>query len=285
MSANRFNQFSSLQIGIGLRAPHIDPILERTPEVDWFEIVSENYMLAGGLPLNHLDRILERYHVVQHGVGLYVGSAEGVDHNHLRRVKELARRTGSPWVTDHLCWGSVDGVYSHDLLPLPYTWQAVECAVENIKRVQGALEVPFAVENVSSYAEFNDSCMSEWQFVAEVAERADVGILLDVNNIYVSSVNHGLDPLDYLAGIPAERVAQIHIAGHARHHGFIIDTHDHPVSAPVWQLYERAIALCGPTPTLLEWDARIPSFDEVHTEALRALQYGWPAQEGLRRAD
>jgi uncharacterized protein len=276
MAANRFNQFSELGIGIGLRSPHVGHILSQTPELAWFEIIAENYMVEGGRPLHTLDRILAHYQVVQHGVGLYLGSAQGIDREHLARVKALVRRTHSPWVTDHLCWGSVDGQVSHDLLPLPYTWEAVARTVENLRVVQDTLEVPFAVENVSSYAEFRESCMTEWQFVSEVAERADVGILLDVNNIYVSSVNHGFDAAEYLAGIPVERVAQIHIAGHTRHDGFVIDTHDHPVSDPVWRLYQRALELCGPTPTLLEWDAAIPSFDEVRAEALKAARH-WPA--------
>ncbi|MBW2263255.1 MAG: DUF692 domain-containing protein [Deltaproteobacteria bacterium] len=273
MTGNRFNGRSDLEIGVGLRSKHIDHILSRKPDVSWFEIISENYMLGGGLALHHLDRILEQYRVVQHGVGLYVGSAEGVSRDHLMRIKDLVKRTGTPWVTDHLCWGSVDGTFSHDLLPLPYTWEAVDRSARNIRMIRDTLEVPFAVENVSSYAEFHDSEMTEWQFLTEVAERADCGILLDVNNIYVSSVNHGFDPMTYVENVPHERVAQIHIAGHARYERFIIDTHDHPVIDPVWKLYARAIELAGPTPTLLEWDARIPAFEEVHAEALKASRY------------
>jgi uncharacterized protein len=273
MSGNRFNAHSDLEIGIGLRTPHIDHILSRRPDVSWFEIISENYMVEGGRALKRLDRILEQYQVVQHGVGLYVGSAQGIDREHLRRLKTLVRRTNTPWVTDHLCWGSVDGTYSHDLLPLPYTREAIGRAVENIKMVRDFLEVPFAVENVSSYAEFHESEMTEWEFLSEVAERANAGILLDVNNIYVSSVNHGFDPMVYVDNVPHDRVAQIHIAGHARYKRFIIDTHDHPVIDPVWRLYARAIELAGPTPTLLEWDARIPPFEEVHAEALKATRY------------
>jgi len=273
MSGNRFNGNSALQIGVGLRSPHIDHILSQKPDVGWFEIISENYMVDGGQPLALLDRILEQYRVVQHGVGLYVGSAQGVDREHLRRLKRLIRRTDTPWVTDHLCWGSVDGTYSHDLLPLPYTREAVRHAVQNIRTIRDVLEVPFAVENVSSYAEYRDSEMTEWEFLSEVVERADAGILLDVNNIYVSAVNHGFDPMTYVESVPHQRVAQIHIAGHARYKRFVIDTHDHPVIDPVWRLYARAIELAGPTPTLLEWDARIPPFDEVHAEALKATRY------------
>lgn len=285
MSGNRFNGHSNLGIGIGLRAPHLEHILSERPEVSWFEVISENYMVDGGPALRRLDRILEQYRVVQHGVGLYVGSAQGVDRDHLRRLKALVRRTRSPWVSDHLCWGSVDGAFSHDLLPLPYTRRAIERAVEGIRAVRDALEVPFVIENVSSYAEFRDSTMTEWEFLSEVAERADAGILLDVNNVYVSSVNHGFDPMLFVESIPHARVAQLHIAGHARYEKFVIDTHDHPVIDPVWRLYARAIELCGPTPTLLEWDARIPSFDEVHAEAQKANRYLGGGARGVARAD
>jgi uncharacterized protein (UPF0276 family) len=276
MPGNRFNAHSPLEIGVGLRAPHLGHILTQKPSVGWFEIIAENYMGQGGPPLRNLDRILERYPVVVHGVGLYVGSAQGLDREHLRRLKALVRRTGTPWVTDHLCWGSVDGTYSHDLLPLPYTREAVARAVENIKIARDVIEVPLAVENVSSYAELRASSMTEWEFLTEVVEGADAGILLDVNNIYVSSTNHGFDPIAYIEHVPHERVAQIHVAGHARYERFVIDTHDHPVIDPVWRLYARAIARCGPTPTLLEWDARLPSFGEVHAEALKATRH-WPA--------
>jgi len=263
----------SLGIGIGLRVPHYDHILSRRPTVDWFEIISENYMVDGGNPIAVLDRIMEQYQVVQHGVGLYPGSAQGLNWDHLRKLKRLVQRTKTPWVSDHLCWGSVDGTYSHDLLPLPYTREAAAKCAENLRIAQDFLEVPFAVENVSSYAEFHDSTMTEWEFLAEVVDKAKCGILLDVNNIYVSSVNHGFDPLDYVENVPHHLVAQMHIAGHSRYERFIIDTHDHPVIDPVWKLYARAIELCGPTPTLLEWDDKIPPFEEVHAEALKARRY------------
>ncbi len=273
MSANRHNAFSQLEIGVGLRAPHMREILTQQPQVDWFEIISENYMVDGGVALDNLERILDRYNVIQHGVGLYPGSSQGVDMAHLRRVKKLLRRSKAAWVTDHICWGSVDGGYSHDLLPLPYTWEAIERTVENLRIIQDFLEVPFAVENVSSYVGFNESVMSEWDFVNEIVERADVGLLFDVNNVYVSSVNHGFDPMDYVEAVDPARIAQIHIAGHAWEQRFIIDTHDHPVSDPVWQLYARTIERAGITPTLLEWDARLPGFAEVHAEARKAKNY------------
>jgi uncharacterized protein (UPF0276 family) len=271
--ANRFNGFTEYGVGIGLRVPHYRHILDNKPVVDWFEIISENYMIDGGRPLAILDQILEQYRVVQHGVSAYFGSADSIDREHLKRLKSLARRTKTPWLSDHLCWGSVDGRYTHDLLPMPYTWEAVDTTAAKIRQVRDFVEIPVVVENVSSYAEFHASEMTEWEFLTEVVERADCGILLDVNNIYVSSQNHGFDPLTYLSYVPADRVAQIHIAGHSKFEKYILDTHDHPVLDPVWDLYERAIARCGPTATLLEWDDNIPSFDEVHAEALKANRY------------
>jgi uncharacterized protein (UPF0276 family) len=273
MPANRFNGFTEYGIGIGLRIPHYDHILTKKPVVDWFEIISENFMVDGGRPLRVLDQILENYRVVQHGVSMYFGSAEPLSREHLRRLKALVRRTKTPWLSDHLCWGSVDGTYTHDLLPMPYTFEAAKITARKIRQVRDFVEVPVAVENVSSYAEYHVSEMTEWEFLTEVAERADCGILLDVNNIYVSSVNHSFNPLEYVENVPHERVAQIHIAGHTKYRKYILDTHDHPVIDPVWKLYETAIRRCGPTATLLEWDDRIPSFEEVHAEALKANRF------------
>lgn len=273
MAANRHNGFTDLGIGIGLRIPHYEHILTKKPVVDWFEIISENYMLDGGRPLQILDQIVEQYRVVQHGVSLYFGSSDRYDRAHLSKLKTLVKRTSTPFVSDHLCWGSVDGRYTHDLLPLPYTWEAVRHTAERIRYVRDFIEVPICVENVSSYAEYNQSTMTEWEFVSEVAERADCGILLDVNNIYVSSENHAFDPLTYVRSVPHERVGQIHIAGHTRYENYILDTHDQCVADPVWALYAEAIRLCGPTNTLLEWDAHIPSFAEVHAEALCAARF------------
>ena len=268
-----FCDFNKYGIGVGLRIPHIQHILERKPVVGWFEIISENYMVDGGRPLAVLDRILDQYKVVQHGVSMYFGSSEQLNREHLKRLKALTRRTKTPWLTDHLCWGSVDGRYTHDLLPMPYTMEAAKLTARKIRQAQDYLEVPIAVENVSSYAEFHVSEMTEWEFLNEVVERANCGILLDVNNIYVSSRNHTFDPYEYLNAVPPERVAQIHIAGHSKFERYILDTHDHPVIAPVWKLYQGAIQRFGPTPTLLEWDDRIPSFEEVHAEALKAEKY------------
>ena len=273
MPANPYNGFTDHGVGIGLRVPHYRHILKRKPVVDWFEIISENFMVDGGRPLHVLDQILEQYRVVQHGVSLYFGSADPLNREQLRKLKRLVRRTKTPWLSDHLCWGSVDGRYTHDLLPVPYTMAAAKNAARKIREARDFLEVPIAVENISSYAEFLASTMTEWEFLTEVVERADCGILLDVNNIYVSSQNHGFNPFTYLDHVPAHRVAQIHIAGHTRYERYILDTHDHPVVPPVWKLYAHALQRVGRTATLLEWDASIPSFDEVHREALKARRF------------
>jgi uncharacterized protein (UPF0276 family) len=273
MPANRFNNQTNLGIGIGLRIPHYQHILTQKPVVDWFEIISENFMCDGGRPLHILDQILEQYQVVQHGVSMYLGSADPHDREHLKKLKRLVKRTKTPWLSDHLCWGSVDGSYTHDLLPMPYTFAAAKNTARKVREASDYLEVPIAVENVSSYAEFHASEMNEWEFLSEVVELADCGILLDVNNIYVSSINHSFNPNDYVDNVPHHRVAQIHIAGHTKYQKYILDTHDHPVIDPVWKLYARATRLCGVTATLLEWDAHIPSFDEVHHEALKANRF------------
>jgi uncharacterized protein (UPF0276 family) len=227
-------------------------------------------MVGGGRALTILDQILEQYRVVQHGVSMYFGSAQPLNRDHLKRLKDLTKRTKTPWLSDHLCWGSVDGRYTHDLLPLPYTFEAIRTTAARIREVQDFLEIPIAVENVSSYAEFHESQMTEWEFLNEVVHAADCGILLDVNNIYVSSQNHGFNPMDYVNAVDPERVAQIHLAGHSKFEKYTLDTHDHPVLDPVWKMYARAIERIGPTATLLEWDDKIPSFDEVHSEALKA---------------
>lgn len=285
MPANRFNGFTDFGVGIGLRVPHYDHIFLKKPVVDWFEIISENYMVDAGRALQVLDDILDQYRVVQHGVSMYFGSAQPLNRDHLKRLKELTRRTKTPWLSDHLCWGSVDGRYTHDLLPIPYTFEAVKTTAARIREVQDFLEIPIAVENVSSYAEFHESQMTEWEFLNEVVEAADCGILLDVNNIYVSSQNHTFNPFDYVNSVPVDRVAQIHIAGHSKFEKYILDTHDHPVLDPVWSLYQRTIERVGHTATLLEWDDNIPSFDEVHGEALKANRYLEPTETSPQPAE
>lgn len=273
MPANRFNGYSNFGIGIGLRIAHYAHVLSEQPQIDFFEIISENYMLGGGRPLEILDRVLERYPVIQHGVSLYFGSPDPIDKKQISALKKLAERTKTPFLSDHLCWGSFDGSYSHDLLPMPYTKEAVVHTADRIKYVQECLELPVAVENVSSYLEYTDSEMTEWEFLSEVCELADCGMLLDVNNVFVSSRNHSFDPIQYIESIPLERVAQIHIAGHSDHGNYLLDTHDNFVRPEVWEIYRNVIAKIGPTNTLLEWDAHIPDFGVVHSEALKAANY------------
>lgn len=273
MSSNKFNKYSKLQTGVGLRVPHYRHILEKKPKVDFFEIISENFMVDGGRPIEVLDEILETYPVIQHGVSLYFGSPEMPTKEHLNKLKRLTEKTKTPWISDHLCWGSVDGTYTHDLLPLPYTKEVASIAADKIKQVSDFLGLPVAVENLSSYAEFEASEMTEWDFLNLVVEKADCGILLDVNNIHVSSYNHKFDVKEYVDSVDIDRVAQIHIAGHSKQDAIIIDTHDRAPIDEVWELYEYTISKLGSTPTLVEWDASIPSFEEVQGEANKAKSY------------
>src|SRR5690349_4428190 len=230
----------SLGFGLGLRTAHYEEILNSEPQVDWFELLSENYMVAGGKPLHYLDRICERYPVVMHGVSLSIGSTDPLDVDYLRQLKALSVRAQPRWISDHLCWTGVSGKNTHDLLPVPYTEEALQHIVERVSRVQDFLGRRILLENVSSYVGFKDSLLTEWEFIAEIARRADCLLLLDVNNIYVSAYNHGFDPQAYLAGIPAARVQQIHLAGHSNCGEYIIDTHDADVVDPVWSLYAQA---------------------------------------------
>lgn len=256
-------RLASPGFGLGLRTAHYADILARPRQVDWFEALSENYMVEGGKPLDVLERIRRDTPVALHGVSMSIGSPGGPDPAYLRALKKLIRRFDPLWVSDHLCWTGVHGRNMHDLLPLPYTEETVRHVAANIRRVQDVLELPLVLENVSSYLGFAQDAMPEWEFVRAVAEESDSLILLDVNNIYVSSVNHGFDPFAYLQAMPAERVQQIHLAGHTDHGGYIIDTHDNAVSGPVWRLYESALRHCGPTATMIERDDNIPSFDEL----------------------
>ena len=273
MPANKYNGFTNLGLGIGLRVAHYEEILSERPALGWLEIISENYMTDGGKPLAMLEQIFELYPLVQHGVALYLGSTDPLNWEYLHKLKKLIKRTKTPFLSDHLCWGSVDGNYSHDLLPMPYTFEAVLHTAKRIRVVQEFLEIPVCIENVSSYAEFHASQMTEWQFLTEVSERADCGILLDVNNIYVSANNHGFNAHDYLRNIPLDRVAQIHLAGHTEFDHYLLDTHEGPVKDAVWQLYAETIRLIGETNTLLEWDTNIPSLSVVHGEVLKAKAF------------
>ncbi len=263
-----------LGVGVGLRVPHYRHILEHRPHVDFFEVISENFMGAGGKPAYHLDAVLETYRVVQHGVSLGIGGPEPPSRAYLDKLKALVRKIDPPWVSDHFCWcGAGQGasrVELHDLLPLPYTQEVVGLVAERARMLQDYLEVPFALENTSSYLAYTQSSMPEQAFISEIAERADIGLLFDVNNVYVSAYNHGFDPYDFVRNVPHERIVQIHLAGHTNLGRVIIDTHDGPVIDPVWDLYRETIELAGPISTLIEWDDQIPAFDVLLAEAERA---------------
>jgi uncharacterized protein (UPF0276 family) len=261
-----------LGIGLGLRTAHYEHILAQQPEVDWFEIITENYLQTRGRPLEFLDRIAERYPIVMHGVGLSIGSTDPLDHAYLQQLKTLRDRVGARWVSDHLCWTGATGKNTHDLLPLPYTDEALAHVVARVREVQDLLEAPLALENPSTYVEFAGSTLREWQFLSALASEADCAILLDVNNVYVSAYNHGFDPLEYLAGIPFDRVVQLHVSGHTSYGTHLIDSHVGPVIEPVWELLRYAHRRCGAS-VLLEWDADIPSFEVTHAEALRASAF------------
>jgi uncharacterized protein (UPF0276 family) len=252
--------------GLGLRPPHYGDFLDGDPPVDFVEVISENFMVRGGRPLRVLDNVRARYPVALHGVSMSIGSPGGVKPEYLARLKELADRVDPLWVSDHLCWTDVDGWNSHDLLPLPYTEEALAVVCANVERVQDVLDRPILLENPSSYITFADDELTEWAFMGEVCRRTGCYLLLDVNNIYVSGQNHGFEPAAYLAGVPADRVRQIHLAGHSVGKDLLIDTHDHPVAEAVWALYEAACRRCGPVATMIERDDHIPPLAELLEE-------------------
>ncbi|RMD69459.1 MAG: DUF692 domain-containing protein [Gammaproteobacteria bacterium] len=268
--------YPPLGFGIGLRKEHYQAILDECPPVDWFEAITENYLVPGGKPLYFLERVRERYPVVLHGVSLSLGSTDPLDWDYLRQVKALAGRIEPAWISDHLCFTGAGGINAHDLLPLPYTEEAVRHVAARIQAVQDFLGRRILIENVSSYLSYRCSEMSEWAFLSAVAEEADCLILLDINNIYVSARNHGFDPLAYLHGVPAERVQQHHLAGHQDMGDYVIDTHDHPVPDPVWALYEAAVQRFGPVSCIIERDADIPPLDVLLEEVgrMRAIAEG-----------
>ena len=255
-----------LGFGLGLRTEHYNAILETKPKVDWFEALSENYMIPGGRPLDFLDKIRADYPMVMHGVSLSIGSTAEVDKDYLRDLKKLADRIQPAWISDHLCWTGVHGQNMHDLLPLPYTEETAKHVAERVKIVQDYLGRQILLENVSSYASYVDSSMTEWEFISEIAERADCLLLLDVNNIYVSSYNHQFDAKAFIDGVPAKRVQQIHLAGHQNNGDYIIDTHDAPVIDPVWDLYDYAISRFGAVSTMIERDDKIPELEVLVEE-------------------
>ena len=255
-----------LGFGLGLRTEHYNQILDTKPDVDWFEALSENYMIPGGKPLNFLDRIRANYPMVMHGVSLSIGSTAPIDKDYLRDLKKLAQRIEPAWISDHLCWTGVHGQNMHDLLPLPYTEEAAKHVAERVNIVQDFLGRQILLENVSSYASYVDSTMTEWEFITQIAESADCLLLLDVNNIYVSSYNHNFDAKAFIDGVPAKRIQQIHLAGHQNNGDYIIDTHDAPVIDPVWDLYAYAIKRFGAVSTMIERDDDIPAIDELVQE-------------------
>jgi uncharacterized protein (UPF0276 family) len=276
--ANRWG-LPDLGIGLGLRTVHYSHLLEHRPQVDWLEIISENYMQTEGRPLYFLDQIAEEYPIVMHGVSLSIGSTDELDFEYLTELRALRDRTRAVWVSDHLCWTGVSGRNTHDLLPMPYTEEALRHTAARIRRVQDFLSAPLLIENPSTYLEFASSTMKEWEFIAALLEEADAGLLLDLNNVYVSAYNHGFDPREYLAAIPFDRVVQLHVAGHTHHGTHIVDTHIGPVIDPVWRLAADAHRRARGASILLEWDAEIPSFEDTHREALRAREFIAAARE------
>jgi len=267
-------EYPYLGYGLGLRSEYYDTILEQRPDIDWFEITSENYMVSGGKSLDYLDRIREHYPVVMHGVSLSIGGTDPLDKTYLKQLRDLADRVKPVWLSDHLCWTIHAGKNIHDLLPLPYNSTTIDHLVNRIRQVQDYLGRQILLENVSSYLTYKESQISEWEFFSTVTEKADCMMLLDINNVYVSAVNHHFDPADYLHGVPQERVQQIHLAGHTDYGGFIVDTHDHPVVDSVWTLYQLALELYGPVSTMIERDDNFPPFQELLDELDHARQIG-----------
>jgi uncharacterized protein len=256
--------------GIGLRPKHFRDFLEGRPKVDWVEAISENFMVRGGRPLHVLEKVRRDMPVVLHGVSASIGATEPLDPRYLQELAALVQRIEPALVSDHLCWGRHSGEYVHDLWPLPYTEEAVAHVAARVDAVQEALGRQILLENVSSYVSYQESTMTEWEFLGQIAERSDCGILLDINNVYVSSRNHGFDPRAYIAGVPAARVQQIHLAGHTDKGSFVLDSHDAPVADVVWELHAHALGVLGKVPTLVEWDDQIPSLDIVLAESQKA---------------
>lgn len=259
-----------LGIGVGLRVPHYRRVFAERPRIDFVELISENFMVSGGKPRYHLERTLESYPVVAHGVSLGIGGPDDLDPGYLRSLKAFADHTRTPWLSDHFCWSGSGGAHLHDLLPLPFTPELVARVADRAKRVQDFLGRPFALENTSSYLTYRSSVLPEWEFISEIADRAEIGLLFDVNNVFVTAYNHGLDPVEFVRRVPAERIVQIHVAGHTNLGTHIIDTHAGHVIDPVWDLYRLTIERTGPVSTLLEWDDEIPELEVLLAEAERA---------------
>ena len=266
-------RFPALGFGLGLRPVHYQALLNaQEPPASWLEVLTENYLIPGGRPLHFLEKLRNRYPFVMHGVSLSIGSADELNLSYLQEVRALADRFEARWVSDHLCWTGVDGINLHDLMPLPYTMDMVRHVADRVAKVQDVLGRRMLIENVSSYLTYAASEMTEWQFLTEIAERADCLLLLDVNNVYVSSVNHEFDPLDYLNGVPRHRVQQFHLAGHSNEGDYLIDTHDAPVCEAVWQLYAQAVERFGMVSTMIERDDKIPELPVLLAELDRARE-------------
>ncbi|HEX2549479.1 MAG TPA: DUF692 domain-containing protein [Gammaproteobacteria bacterium] len=255
-----------LGFGLGLRPEHYEDILLTQPKIDWFEIITENYLLEGGKPLYYLDQIRKNYSIMMHGVSLSIGSSDPLDYHYLQKVKELALKIEPLWISDHLCWTGVNGQHVHDLLPLPFTEETIQHVVSRIQKVQEFLDRRILIENISSYVTYQHSEMTESEFISEIAHRADCYILLDVNNVYVNAINHQFNPLDFLKNIPSERIYQIHLAGHSTSGNYIIDSHDSPIIKSVWELYAETLKKFGAISTLIERDDRIPPLQEMLKE-------------------
>ena len=263
-------KFPFLGFGVGLRTRHYSHVIKDRPEIDWFEVISENYMVSGGRPLFVLREVLKHYPVVMHGVSLSLGSADPLNFDYLKKLKNLAEWVQPAWISDHLCWTGIGGKNSHDLRPLPYTEECLAHLASKIKQVQDFLERPLVIENVSSYLEYTHSTMTEWDFLSALTREADCYLLADINNIYVSAKNHRFDPATYLEALPKNRVVQFHLAGHSDKGTHLLDTHDHPVKKEVWDLYAKALKLFGPVSTLIEWDEHIPPFEGLMDEVEKA---------------
>ena len=259
--------------GIGLRSIHYQYIITQKPNVNWFEVISDNYLGEGGLPLYYLEKIRQNYPINLHGVGLSLGSTDPLSQTYLNRIKQLAARIEPDWVSEHLSWISVNGHYLNDLIPLLYTEEVLENVAARILQVQDFLGRQILIENPSPYLTFTDSTMTEWEFVERLVKKADCYLLLDVNNVYVNAINNGFDPLNYLEGIPENRVKEIHLAGYEERENYLLDTHGYPVHPPVWELYQAALARFGAIPTLIEWDTDIPSFEVLMAQANKAEQF------------
>ena len=263
-----------LGYGLGLRSVYYQQIIEQSPQVDWFEIVSENYLVQGGKALYYLDAIAERYPLVMHGVSLSIGGPHSLDPDYLKQLKQLADRVKPAWISDHLCWSRGNAHQLHDLLPLPYTAESLEYIAGRVAQVQDVLQRPLVLENVSSYVRAASDDFTEWEFLAALTRVSGCELLLDVNNVYVSSRNHGFDPWTFIQNLPKDKVRQLHLAGHIDYGDYVIDTHDHPVSDPVWALYQRTLEHFGPVATLLERDDHFPPFEELLDELQKARELG-----------